>query len=229
MNEIQILPAYILFLDFNQVDELLSLIISSCVNCFFAMASFSVIVCRVWDLYVTYSILTGWLLSRINTYNSSLLCAWIIFLCDLVYIMDALARTSKTSQSCSSWASFIVSESPGTILAKFITVFKFVTFVPYHVLVIVDLDVSGVYFLVCALRVVRLLQSGRLYVHVAWTLTNLAKNGGLLAQSVYHTKNRPQRKARKANRDEHLKRTVESSPFVMHVQKLVVQEMEGKS
>lgn len=196
------------------------------------MASFSVIVCRVWDLYVTNSILTGWLLSRINTYNASLVCAWIIFLCDLVYILDALARTSKRSQNSTNWASFIVnSGSSRTILANFVTVVKFVTFVPFHVLVILELDcISGVYLLVCALRVARLLQSGRLYFHVAWTLTNLAKNGGLLAQSVY-TKSRPaSHKLRKAKDMDHLKRrTVESSDFVKHIQNLLFQEIQAKN
>lgn len=194
-------------------------------------SAFYVIVSRVWDLYVTNSILTGWLLSKINTYHSSLFCAWVIFMCDLVYIMDDLARTSKKSQSFSSWTSFVVAGiSAGTILTNFCTVAKFVTFVPYHVLVLVELDISGVYLLVCALRVARLLQSGRLYVHVAWTLTSLAKNGGLLAKSVYYAKNRPSRKTQKAmNEDDYLKRAEENSPFLNYVQKLIVKEIKAES
>jgi len=179
-------------------------------------------VVRVWDLYVTNSILTGWLLSTINTCNSSLLCAWIVFLCDLVYIMDALARTSKNSQHSSSWASLLLTGQSGTILANFITVVKFVTFIPYHVLVILELDIYGVYLLVCSLRVIRLLQSGRLYVYVAWTLTSLSKNGGLLAQSV--TWSRPSHKSghkvRKTKREVHIKRIEQSSPFMNHMQSL---------
>ena len=194
------------------------------------MASFAVMVVRVWDLYVTNSILTGWLLSTVNTYNSSLLCAWIIFLCDLVYIMDALARTSKTSQHSSSWASLLLSGQSGTILANFITVVKFVTFIPYHVLVILELDINGVYLLVCSLRVIRLLQSGRLYVHVAWTLTSLAKNGGLLAQSV--TWSRPSsklgNKIRKTKRVDHMKKIVESSPFMNHMQALLAKDIDAR-
>lgn len=179
---------------------------------------------------MTNSILTGWLLSRINTYNSSLLCAWIIFLCDLVYIMDALARTSKNSQHSSSWASLLLSGPSGTILANFITVVKFVTFIPYHVLVILELDIYGVYLLVCSLRVIRLLQSGRLYVHVAWTLTSLAKNGGLLAQSVTRSRpsHKPGHKVRKAKKVDHLKRKEESSPFMNHMQNLLAKEMDAK-
>ena len=179
---------------------------------------------------MTNSILTGWLLSTVNTYNSSLLCAWIIFLCDLVYIMDALARTSKTSQHSSSWASLLLSGQSGTILANFITVVKFVTFIPYHVLVILELDINGVYLLVCSLRVIRLLQSGRLYVHVAWTLTSLAKNGGLLAQSV--TWSRPSsklgNKIRKTKRVDHMKKIVESSPFMNHMQALLAKDIDAR-
>lgn len=194
------------------------------------MASFAVMVVRVWDLYVTNSILTGWLLSRINTYNSSLLCAWVIFLCDLVYIMDALARTSKNSQHSSSWASLLLSGQSGTILANFITVVKFVTFIPYHVLVILELDIYGVYLLVCSFRVIRLLQSGRLYVHVAWTLTSLAKNGGLWAQSVTWSRpsHKPGNKLRKTKKGVHKKKIVESSPFMKHIQSLQVKDMDTR-
>lgn len=194
------------------------------------MASFAVMVVRVWDLYVTNSILTGWLLSRINTYNSSLLCAWVIFLCDLVYIMDALARTSKNSQHSSSWASLLFSGQSGTILANFITVVKFVTFIPYHVLVILELDIYGVYLLVCSLRVIRLLHSGRLYVHVAWTLTSLAKNGGLWAQSVTwsRTSHKPGNKIRKTKKGVHMKKFMESSPFMKHIQSLQVKDMDTR-
>ena len=178
---------------------------------------------------MTNSILTGWLLSTVNTYNSSLICAWVIFLCDLVYIMDALARTSKNSQHSSSWASLLLSGQSGTILANFITVVKFVTFIPYHVLVILELDIYGVYLLVCSLRVIRLLQSGRLYVHVAWTLINLAKNGGLLAQSVTC---RPSRKSgnkiRKAKRIEQMKKIVESSPFMNHMHSLLAKDIDTR-
>lgn len=194
------------------------------------MASFAVMVVRVWDSYVTNSILTGWLLSTVNTYNSSLICAWIIFLCDLVYIMDALARTSKNSQHSSSWASLLLSGQSGTILANFITVVKFVTFIPYHVLVILELDIYGVYLLVCSLRVIRLLQSGRLYVHVTWTLTSLAKNGGLLAQSVTWSRpsRKPGNKIRKAKRVDHMKKIVESSPFMNHMHSLLAKDIDTR-
>lgn len=196
------------------------------------LSSFSVIACRVWDLYVTHSILTGWWLSRINTYNSSLVCAWIVFLCDLVYIMDAVARTSKTSHASwiySSLFSFII-DACGlwTILAAVISAMKFVTFVPYHVLVILELDISGLYLVICALRIARLLQSGRLYAHIIWTVSTLLKNGGL----VKKTKAKSQSASPKADRVNHLKRTKEKSPFLELIQtihKIQAEQMELKT
>jgi len=143
--------------------------------------------------------------------------------------MDALARTSKNSQHSSSWAALLNGQS-GTVLANFITVVKFVTFIPYHVLVILELDIYGVYLLVCSLRVIRLLQSGRLYVHVAWTLTSLAKNGGLLAQRVTWSRpsHKPGHKVRKTKREVHMKRIVQSSPFVDHMQSLLAKDMDAR-
>lgn len=171
------------------------------------------------------SALTGWFLSRFNTYNSSLLCVWIIFLCDLVYILDALARTSKTSLTSSSWVAFATNGLPGTVLANFLAVVKAVTFVPYHILVILELDSCSVYLVVCALRVARLLLSGRLYIYLTWTLSSMAEYGAGLTQS--RSKNLPSRKTRHTNADDYfVERTVETSPFLRHMQKFIATEME---
>ena len=173
--------------------------------------------------------LSGWILSKINTYNSSLLCVWVIFLCDMVYILDALARTSKTSLTSGSWASVTSNGLPRTILANLSSVVKVVTFVPYHILVILELDACGVYLVVCALRVARLLLSGRLYLSFAWTLSNVAEYRAVMTQR--RSKRLPARKTcgktRKENADEFfVERTVDSSPFLRHIKKLIDTEME---
>lgn len=185
--------------------------------------------CRIWDIYVMNAALSGWILSKINTYNSSLLCVWVIFLCDMVYILDALARTSKTSLTSGSWASVTSNGLPRTILANLSAVVKVVTFVPYHILVILELDACGVYLVVCALRVARLLLSGRLYLSFAWTLSNVAEYRAVMTQR--RSKRLPARitcgKTRKENADEFLvERTVDSSPFLRHIKKLIDTEME---
>ena len=193
------------------------------------MASLSIIMCRIWDIYVMNAALSGWILSKINTYNSSLLCVWVIFLCDMVYILDALARTSKTSLTSGSWASVTSNGLPRTILANLSAVVKVVTFVPYHILVILELDACGVYLVVCALRVARLLLSGRLYLSFAWTLSNVAEYRAVMTQR--RSKRLPARKTcgktRKENADEFsVERTVDSSPFLRHIKKLIDTEME---
>ena len=147
------------------------------------MASFTVVACRLWDLYVTQSILTGLWFTRINTYNFSLLYAWIIFLCDLIYIIDALARASKTNSSRSLWSSsksfslIIRSQGWWTITISGLCFLRFVTFVPYHVLVILQLDINGFYLILCLFRLARLLKSGRIYAHIIWTVSKLRENG----------------------------------------------------
>ena len=147
------------------------------------MASFTIVASRFWDLYVTQAILTGLWFTRINTYNFSLLYAWIIFLCDLIYIIDALARASKTNSSRSLWTSsrslslIIRSHGWWTIAISGLCFIRFVTFVPYHVLVILQLDINGFYLILCVFRLARLLKSGRIYAHIIWTVSKLRENG----------------------------------------------------
>lgn len=173
--------------------------------------------------------LSGWVLSKINTYNSSLLCVWVIFLCDMVYILDALARTSKTSMTSGRWASFALNGLPRTALANLSAVVKVVTFVPYHVLVILELDGCSVYLVVCVLRVARLLLSGRLYVSFAWTLSNVAEYKAALVpcRSKSLTARKTCGKTRKEYAEEYfVERTVDASPFLRHIKKLIATEMD---
>lgn len=118
---------------------------------------------KEWDLFVANSILTGWCLSEINTFNSSILFAWMVCLCDLVYSIDALARTSKKTRFSKIFAkgSFAASS-----LELFANVPMILSCVPYHVLVVFGLDISGVYLLLCTLRLARLLKAGRIHVHL---------------------------------------------------------------
>ena len=199
------------------------------------MSSFSLVAGRMWDLYVTHSVLTGSWLSTINTYNSSLLCAWIVFLCDLVYIMDAIARASKKN-SRGSWISLglfsfnISACGSWTILTPVVSALKFVTFVPYHFLVLLELDITGLYLLFCAVRVARLLQSGRICAPVIWTISKLLEKGRFTAAFMARTKNCEQsRKATKRPKVDRLKRTRrEVSQFLKYIQKLKQCEMEAR-
>lgn len=191
------------------------------------MGSFSVMACRIWDLYVTHSIVTGWWLSRINTYNTSLFCAWVVFLCDLVYIMDALARASKNSVCSGPSISFLFKNQtePWTLLETVISVLNFTTFVPFHVLVLLELDISGLYLVVCGVRLARLLQTGRIYCHVIWTISKLLETGRLRAQEKKRT-------APKATEKESWKKiertTVKKSPFLEHIEMLKAMELEHR-
>lgn len=198
------------------------------------MSSYSLVAGRMWDLYVAHSVLTGSWLSTINTYNSSLLCAWIVFLCDVVYIMDAIARASKKN-SRGSWISSglfsfnITACGSWTTLTPIISALKFVTFVPYHFLVLLELDITGLYLLFCAIRVARLLQSGRICAPVIWTISKLLEKGRVKAAFMAKTKNCEQSRKANSPKADRLKRTRrEMSQFLKYIQKLKRCEMEAR-
>lgn len=188
------------------------------------MASFSVVASRVWDLYVTQSILTGLWFTRINTYNSSLLYAWIIFLCDLIYIIDALARASKTNSSRSSWTSSrilsLILSSRGwwTIATSVFFSLKFVTFVPYHVLVILQLEITGLYLVVCALRLARLLKSGRICESLTWSASKLLENGRCVF--LVRTEESSSQRKQLIRKEHLLTETMEDTAILKHLCKI---------
>ena len=146
------------------------------------MESFSVILSRLWGIYVTSAVMTGCWITNVNTHNTSLLYAWMVSLCDLVYIMDALTRTSKRVYRSTTSADFTLlfnCTSPFFIFKILMIPLKIITFTPYHVLVILELDESDVYLVVCVIRVTMLLLSGRF--HVASALSKARKYGRLHA------------------------------------------------
>ena len=154
------------------------------------MALCWMVIPRIWDLYVTNSVLTGWWLTRINPFSTSLLCAWVVFLCDLVYIVDALARTSKSGYrtsilaSTAVWRLNVSHGTTGTTIEMLFSAVKCFIFVPYHFLVILDLNFTGCYTVMCALRLVRLLQAGRWNINFASTLSSATKNAEQSTQDL---------------------------------------------
>lgn len=116
---------------------------------------------KFWDFFVVYAIFTGWFFSKINPFNSSLLFAWMVCMCDSIYNIDVLARTSKQARPLSE---VFKNVSLLSVLQLCATVpLILVSCVPYHALVVLELDISGVYLLLCMLRVGRLLLCGRFY------------------------------------------------------------------
>ena len=154
------------------------------------LPSFSVIVSKVWDVYVTNAVLSGLWISRMNTDNTSLLFSWLVCLCDLVYITDAFARSTKRvfhSVMTMDLALLFDYRSAISNFELVVTALTSLTFVPYHVLVILEADLFCVYFVLCMLRLARLWKSGRINVVSAFSF--IAKNGHLLVseQNKEHT------------------------------------------
>ena len=118
---------------------------------------------KQWDLFVVHSILTGWFLSEINTFNSSILFAWLVCLCDSVYSIDAVARTSKKTRLSKVFVKGFFAASSHDLPAYFPMI---LSCIPYHILVVLGLDLYGVYLLLCSLRVARLLRAGRIHVQL---------------------------------------------------------------
>lgn len=142
------------------------------------LPSFSVIVGKVWDVYVTNVVLSGLWISRMNTDNTSLFFSWMVCLCDLVYITDAFARSTKRvfhSVLTMDLTLLFNYRSPISNLELLVTALTSLTFVPYHVLVILEADMFCVYFVLCMLRLAKLWRSGR--IHVVSTFSFMAKNG----------------------------------------------------
>ena len=154
------------------------------------LPSFSVIVRKVWDVYVTNVVLSGLWISRMNTDNTSLFFSWMVCLCDLVYITDAFARSTKRvfHSVLTMDLTFLFNyRSPISPFELLVTALTSLTFVPYHVLVILEADLFCVYMVLCMLRLARLWRSGR--IHVVSTFSFVAKNGHLLIseQNNEHT------------------------------------------
>lgn len=130
------------------------------------MSAFASIVSGLWDFYVTNAILAGWCVARMNTYNSSLLLACLVCLCDLVYIIDGFARTSRRIHHSilTLDSSLLIGDmTVSTILGLVLYPLKIFSLVPYHCLVMLDAEHSGLYLVICALRFLKILLSGRLY------------------------------------------------------------------
>lgn len=130
------------------------------------MAAYNVILSRLWGFYVTNTVVTGCLIASCNPDNTSLLYAWLVSLCDLVYITDALARIGKRVYRTVITANLALfnRRSPLTSCEMFVIMLKSLTLVPYHAMVLKELDDPWFYSAVCALRVAVLLSSGRFYV-----------------------------------------------------------------
>ena len=127
---------------------------------------------KQWDLFVVQSILTGWFLSEINTFNSNILFAWLVCLCDLVYSTDALARTSKETRLSKVLAKGFFAACSHDLQAYFPMI---LSCTPYHILIVLGLDISGVYLLLCSFRVARLLRAGRIHVHLESVCQSMKK------------------------------------------------------
>lgn len=122
---------------------------------------------EMWDVLVVLSVCGGFCCSVFTApTNSSLTFVTLVFLCDLVYITDALARGSK--QFCS-WSSldnllafFGLRESSSSTFEVYANATLILSCIPYHFLVALGFEGYGVYMFLCMLRARRLIKSGRI-------------------------------------------------------------------
>lgn len=136
------------------------------------MACLSVLLSRIWGFFVTNAVITGWAITNVNPHSTSLLYAWLVSLCDLVYVVDALSRTSKRvlrSVITVNLALLFNYKSPFFIFEIMFFPLKMLTILPYHVMVVLELDETGVYSVMCLLRLVVLFTSGRFHITFAFS------------------------------------------------------------
>lgn len=129
---------------------------------------------RLWGSYVANVVMTGCWIASINPHSTNLLYAWLVCLCDLVYIVDALTRTGKRvylSTIAADSTTLFNYRSPFFIFEVFMIPLKILPLVPYHAVVFLELDDSWVYLFVCSFRLALLLLSGRFYVIAGFSKT----------------------------------------------------------
>lgn len=127
---------------------------------------------EMWDVLVVSSVCAGFCCSVFTaSTNSSLTFVSLVFLCDLVYITDALARRSKQFRSWTSLGNlltfFVHSESSSTTLELYTNVPLILSYIPYHFLVASGIEGYGIYMFLCMLRAGLLIKSGRIAMNFA--------------------------------------------------------------
>lgn len=113
-----------------------------------------------WNYQVVYFILLGWFLAQINSSSNYISIALGVYLCDLLYVVDALA--GKLSQfPC---GHLLCRSKFGRRDEKeyFILLTNLLSLIPYHALVLLRRESPQIYFLVCLFRFGRLYRQGRL-------------------------------------------------------------------
>lgn len=127
---------------------------------------------EMWDVLVVSSVCAGFCCSVFTaSTNSSLTFVSLVFLCDLVYITDALARGSKQFRSWTSLgnllAFFVHSESSSTTLELYTNAPLILSYIPYHFLVASGIEGYGIYMFLCMIRAGLLVKSGRISMNSA--------------------------------------------------------------
>lgn len=127
---------------------------------------------EMWDVLVVSSVCAGFCCSVFTaSTNSSLTFVSLVFLCDLVYITDALARGSKQFRSWTSLgnllAFFVHSESSSTTLELYTNAPLILSYIPYHFLVASGIEGYGIYMFLCMIRTGLLVKSGRISMNSA--------------------------------------------------------------
>ena len=131
--------------------------------------AFSRLVFRwLWDFFLAYTVLTGWSISTFTACHISILCSWIVCLCDMVFLADSLAKLSRSVfQALHRLRPFACKRSkpkerPGkreSQLGILLRIASPVALVPYHFLFILELDGPGIYFMICLIRLMCLVQA----------------------------------------------------------------------
>lgn len=124
---------------------------------------------KSWTYHVVYFILLGWFLAQINNYSNHISIALGIYLCDLSYLVDALARL-LSRYPCGHLRHKV---NRWNEVDYFILVTNLVSLIPYHAFVMLRKDSPQIYFLVCLFRFGKLYRQGRLSVKLDfWTPKN---------------------------------------------------------
>ena len=127
------------------------------------MVSLRAIIGLLLDFLLAYITLVGWCITYFTECHVNLFCAWLVSLSDIMFLANSLGKWSKafyqTLQRVLPFSpvkstSPLAETQPGTHVGRLLSLAIPLAFVPYHFLVILEVDGPGAYAVVCALRLV---------------------------------------------------------------------------
>lgn len=124
-------------------------------------------ICIVWDAWLLQSIILSVLLTSTDAASRSLMIAWFLSIFDVAFLVDAIARgLHKASEICRGVKKIRISTYQGGstvmyVLSNWLRVFGCVSLIPFHILLLLQIERGVYYKIVCLMRLMWFYQARR--------------------------------------------------------------------